>query len=199
MTKGREKLIGRIPITSLKPEVDGGSYPAKAYLGEVIPFGATVFREGHDAVGAELILSSPTGKTATKRLLESFSGSDFFQTQVQINETGLWKFKVHSFGDDFQTWHHNATVKIAIGQDAELMILEAVGLFTAASKDKNRSKASLSILKQLIMIFGDDSYSPKAKLAAVEKPDVLEMFRDEPIRSLETVSDQREVLAERKL
>ena len=199
MTQGKDKLIGRIPITSLKPEVDGGIYPAKAFLGEVIPFGATVFREGHDSVGAELLLTSPSGIVSAKRLRESFGGSDFFETRVQIDEVGTWIFQVRSFGDDFQTWHHNATVKIAIGQDAELMILEALALFASATKEKTRSQASLGILKQLIMIFEDQSLSPSLKLAATEKSDVLEMFQKEPIRSLETFSDKRELLAERKL
>ena len=199
MTQGKDKLIGRIPITSLKPEVDGGIYPAKAFLGEVIPFGATVFREGHDSVGAELLLTSPSGIVSAKRLRESFGGSDFFETRVQIDEVGPWIFQVRSFGDDFQTWHHNATVKIAIGQDAELMILEALELFASATKEKTRSQASLGILKQLIMIFEDQSLSPSLKLAATEKSDVLEMFQKEPIRSLETFSDKRELLAERKL
>lgn len=199
MTIGTEKPIGRIPITSLKPEVDGGIYPAKAFLGEVIPFGAIVFREGHDRVGAELILTSPSGKVRTKRLRESFGGSDFFETQMAIDEVGLWNFQVRSFGDDFHTWNQNAIVKIAADQDADLMILEALELFTAATKDKSRSKASLGILKQLILIFRDDSLSPKAKLAATEKTDVLQMFDSEPIRSLETLSETRKVLAERKL
>jgi starch synthase (maltosyl-transferring) len=96
MTSGPFHLIGRIPITSLKPEVDGGLYPAKAYLGEVITFGATVFREGHDAVGAELILTSPTGKSKTQTLTESFGGSDFFEARVQIDEIGMWSFQVQS-------------------------------------------------------------------------------------------------------
>ena len=199
MTTGPEMLIGRIPITSLKPEVDGGLYPAKAYLGEVIVFGATVFREGHDCVGAELILTSPTAKITTHRLNESFGGSDFFDSQVQLDETGMWTFQVRSFGDDYQTWHHNATVKIAIGQDSDLMILEGLALFTAASKDKTRSKQSLEILKQLILIFEDASFSAKAKLAATEKPDVIQMFAGEPVRSLETLSPVRYLLTERKL
>lgn len=199
MTIDPVKLIGRIPITSLKPEVDGGLYPAKAYHGEVIVFGATIFREGHDAVGSELILTSPTGKRTIQRLQESFGGSDFFETQVQIDETGMWNFQVRSFGDDFQTWLHNAKVKIALDQDVELMILEALSLFTSASKDKNRSKQSLEILKQLTIIFEDSAYSAKAKLAAAKKADVTQMFTSEPVRSLETLSPIREVLAERKL
>jgi starch synthase (maltosyl-transferring) len=199
MTKGKTIAIGRIPIASLKPEVDGGSYPAKAYLGEVIAFGATVFREGHDAVGAELVLKSPTGKTFQKRLAEAFSGSDFFETRVLIDEIGSWNFQILAYGDDFETWHHNATVKIAIGQDSELMILEAIELFKKASKEKTRSKHSLAVIKQLILLFEDESTSAKAKLAASDKPEVIETFRLEPIRSLETLSVSREVLAERKI
>ncbi|MFY9303962.1 MAG: maltotransferase domain-containing protein [Rhodoluna sp.] len=199
MTKGLPNAIGRIRIADLKPEVDGGLFPAKAYQGEVIPFGATVFREGHDAVGAELILVSPSGKTTKKRLEENFSGSDFFETRVQIDEIGTWSYQVLGFGDDFATWHHNATVKIAIAQDTDLVILEALSLFSNASKEKNRSKHSLALIKQLILIFEDVSISAKAKLAAVDKPEMLSMFKLEPVRSLETLSASREVLAERKL
>ena len=199
MTKGPANAIGRIPIASVKPEVDGGLFPAKAYLGEVIPFGATVFREGHDAVGAELILVSPSGKINRKRLEENFPGSDFFETRVQIDEIGTWSYQVLGFGDDFATWHHTATVKIAIAQDTDLVILEALSLFSNASKEKNRSKQSLALIKQLILIFEDVSISAKAKLAAVDKPEMLEMFKQEPVRSLETLSASRELLAERKL
>lgn len=199
MSKAYEGSIGRIPIVSLKPEVDGGSFPAKAYVGEVIPFGAVVFREGHDAVGAELVLSSPSGKITTKRLVETFSGSDFFETKIQITEQGTWQYQVLAFGDDFETWHHNATIKIAAGQDTDLMIQEGLKLFKAASKDKSRSTKGLALIKQLILIFEDGSLSAKAKLAAANKPDLLELFRDEPIRSLATLSDTRLVLAERML
>jgi starch synthase (maltosyl-transferring) len=199
MTTGPTKAIGRIPIASLKPEVDGGLIPAKAYLGEVIPFGATVFREGHDAVGAELILVSPGGKKISKRLKESFSGSDFFETRFLIDEIGTWSYQILGFGDDFATWHHNATVKIAIGQDTDLMILEALSLFTSASKQKSLSKQSLASIKQLMLIFEDTSLSAKAKLAAVDKPEIAKMFQEQPLRSLETLSATRQVLAERKL
>lgn len=199
MTKGQANKVGRIPIASLRPEVDGGLFPAKAYLGEVIPFGATVFREGHDAVGAELVLSSPTGKKIIKRLKESFSGSDFFETQVLINEIGIWSYQILGFGDDFETWQHNARVKIGIDQDTELMILEALSLFSQASKQKGRSKPSLAAIKQLILIFEDSALSAKAKLAAVDKPAITQMFQEEPVRSLETLSTTREVLAERQL
>ncbi len=199
MTQAIPSVLGRIPISSLKPEVDGGLFPAKAYLGEVIPFGATVFREGHDKVGADLIVSSPTGKIISKRLVETFPGSDFFEARLLINEVGTWRYEVLAYGDDFASWHHNATVKIAIGQDTDLMILEALQLFDRASKDKKRSKGSLTAIRQLTTIFEDISISAKAKLSAVDKPEVQKIFHSYPIRSLETRSATRKVLAERKL
>ncbi len=54
-----EHPFGRLPILNVTPVVEAGRWPAKAFVGEVIPFGATVFREGHDALGVELLLTSP--------------------------------------------------------------------------------------------------------------------------------------------
>lgn len=199
MNTGFEGSIGRIPITSLKPEVDGGKYPAKAYLGEVIPFGATVFREGHDVVGASLELTSPSGELVVKRLQEVFGGSDFFETRVEINETGVWTYRVIGFADDFATWFHAAKVKIEVGQDAALMILEGQLLFKRVLKDKNRSKDSHETIKQLAILFEDQTITPKAKIAALEQANAADLFWIEPLKSLETVSESRFVLAERKV
>src|SRR6185312_10544233 len=38
------------------PVVSGGRFPAKAVVGEVVPVRATVWREGHDAVAATLVV-----------------------------------------------------------------------------------------------------------------------------------------------
>lgn len=49
-------MAGRIEIDDVAPVVSGGRYPAKAVVGEVIPISATVWREGHDAVAATLVV-----------------------------------------------------------------------------------------------------------------------------------------------
>ncbi|MDP3208689.1 MAG: DUF3416 domain-containing protein, partial [Rhodoglobus sp.] len=41
-----EPRLGRIPIRHLTPQQPGGLWQAKAFAGEVVPFEATVFREG---------------------------------------------------------------------------------------------------------------------------------------------------------
>ncbi|QEM47581.1 alpha-1,4-glucan--maltose-1-phosphate maltosyltransferase [Mycolicibacterium grossiae] len=49
-------MAGRIGIDDVAPVVSGGRYPAKAVVGEVVPVRATVWREGHDAVAATLVV-----------------------------------------------------------------------------------------------------------------------------------------------
>lgn len=54
--------IGRIPVTKVEPVIEGGVYAAKAVVGEAVPIRAKVFREGHDAVNASVILTDPHGR-----------------------------------------------------------------------------------------------------------------------------------------
>jgi starch synthase (maltosyl-transferring) len=49
-------VAGRIEIDDVAPVVSGGSFPAKAVVGEVVPVRAVVWREGHDAVAATLVV-----------------------------------------------------------------------------------------------------------------------------------------------
>jgi starch synthase (maltosyl-transferring) len=49
-------VAGRIEIDDVAPVVSGGRFPAKAVVGEVVPVKATVWREGHDAVAATLVV-----------------------------------------------------------------------------------------------------------------------------------------------
>ena len=54
-------MVGRIPVMDVMPVVDLGRQPAKATVGEPFPVRATVFREGHDKLGAEVVLTGPDG------------------------------------------------------------------------------------------------------------------------------------------
>ena len=54
-------MVGRIPVMDVMPVVDLGRQPAKATVGEPFPVSARVFREGHDKLGAEVVLTGPDG------------------------------------------------------------------------------------------------------------------------------------------
>jgi starch synthase (maltosyl-transferring) len=191
------KNFGRIPIERVSPAVDGGSFAAKAFAGEVIPFSAVVFREGHDSLGAEVLLTSPSGKTTIHRMHPGAPGSDEWKTRIQLNELGTHTFLVRAFGDDFDTWHHGASVKIAAGIDEELMLLEGIALLTRAASEESRSNKNAKALVELAEKLSDRKRSPKARLAEAETPEISKLVADEPIRSLVTESESFEINCER--
>ncbi len=49
-------MVGRIAIDDVAPVVSDGRFPAKAVVSEIVPVRATVWREGHDAVAATLVV-----------------------------------------------------------------------------------------------------------------------------------------------
>ena len=49
-------MPGRVEIDNVQPVVSCGAYPAKAVVGETVPVSAAVWREGHEAVAATLVV-----------------------------------------------------------------------------------------------------------------------------------------------
>lgn len=190
--------FGRLPILNLSPVVESGRWPAKAFVGEVVPFQATVFREGHDALGAELLLTSPSNTQTVHRLKAGAPGSDQWRTSVLIREQGKYLFQIRAFGDDYETWHHNATVKIAVGVDEELMMLEGVRLFKQAAAEASRSKSNGKLLLEVAAALGDSKHTAKTRLAMAETTEVVAAINAEPIRSLITLSETLELVSERE-
>jgi len=54
VTASRSEPLGRIPIRALSPQQPENRWPATGYVGEVVPFEATVFREGHGLLRVDL-------------------------------------------------------------------------------------------------------------------------------------------------
>ncbi len=68
-------MVERIPITEVSPVVERGRYPVKAVVGESLEISATIFREGHDLLGAGVVLKGPRGRSRPLTRLE-LTGAD---------------------------------------------------------------------------------------------------------------------------
>ena len=193
-----ENPFGRLPILGISPTVESGRWSAKAFAGEVIPFSTNVFREGHDSLGVELLLTDPKGSLSIHRMTSGSMGSDRWHTSVLIRDEGVYKFSIRAFGDDFETWHHNASIKIAVGIDEELMLLEGIAMLTRAASEPARTKNNAMHLVELAEFLSDTDKPAKARLAASETVNIAKLMADEPIRSLITLSDEFFLEAERE-
>jgi starch synthase (maltosyl-transferring) len=135
---------GRIEIDDVEPAVSGGKFPAKAVVGEVVPVRATVWREGHDAVAATLVvrhhgsaypqlvsgpspaepepvpieaLVAPQSRVKPQRLpMVAGRIPDVFHGQFVPDGVGLWTFRVDGWGDPIATWRKAVLAKLDAGQ-----------------------------------------------------------------------------------
>lgn len=142
--------IGRIPVLKVEPVIEGGAYAAKAVVGENVPIRAKVFREGHDAVNASVILTDPKGSTTRHDMtpLEP-RGLDPWEVWVRPDVEGLWTFRVEGWSDPWGTWLHNAEAKLPAGVDIELVCLEGRDLIerTAVAAERAGDAVEASILR----------------------------------------------------
>jgi starch synthase (maltosyl-transferring) len=128
-------VIGRIPILDVQPAVQAGQLPAKAVVGETFQVTATVFREGHEMLGAGVVLTDPEGTDwPPVRMRELAEGTDRYGAEVTPDREGLWHFRVEAWGDPLARWRHDAQIKVPIGQDVELMLTEGGQLLKRAAR-----------------------------------------------------------------
>ena len=124
----------RIPIVDVMPVIECGRYPAKSVVGEQLTIGATVFREGHDAIGVNVVLRDATGRSGPWTPMRLVApGTDRYEAVVAADAPGPWTFQVEAWGDPLESWRHDARIKIPEGQDVELMLEEGARLHEQAA------------------------------------------------------------------
>ena len=180
--------IGRIPIVATWPNVDSGAYPVKCFAGEVIPFGATAFREGHDRIAVELVLRNPAGLERRIRMLQGRAGLDEWNCEAQIDSPGDWKYCVSAWADDFETWLHAAQVKIAASVDQELMLQEGRGLLLELLERVKGAKTQ-RLLRDAIGQLESQDLPAEVRLETALATGVREIAAEHPSRRLASNSD----------
>ncbi|MFD6175698.1 MULTISPECIES: alpha-1,4-glucan--maltose-1-phosphate maltosyltransferase [unclassified Isoptericola] len=184
--------IGRIPVLDLSPVVEGGRWPAKAAVGEVVPVEATVFREGHDAVGATAVLLAPDGAVhSTAPMVDVAPGLDRFRGFVQPDGEGDWSYRVEAWSDPYGTWSHDAVIKFDAGQDVDLVLAEGRLLFeriVAPELQAARPAADAATLEAAARELADATRPPEARLAMAMTAAVNDALRRNPLRDLVTAS-----------
>ncbi len=185
-----EAKLGRIPIRDVAPQQPGALWPAKAFAGEVVPFAATVFREGHDLLGVRLLLTDPAGHTTVHRMHARERGTDRWGVQVRIDTEGEWTWQVEAYADDWATWLHNAEIKIPARVDVDLMITMGRLLLDRAGSRK--------VVVDAARAFADPAVSATEKLAIALDPQLTTAVDAKPLASLTTRSEPIALRVERQ-
>ncbi len=183
------------------PLVDRGRLAAKATVGEPFPVTATVFREGHDKLGAEVVLLDPAGtRRAPVRMEKEGEEPDRWIAWVTPDAEGAWSFEVHAWSDPLATWQHAAGLKIPAGVDVDLMFTEGGLLLERVLAGLDATDVRARELVQGGLDAAADTTRPvEARLATLEADDLSEVLRQHPLRELVTVEGPFPAYADRSL
>ncbi|HEU5044495.1 MAG TPA: maltotransferase domain-containing protein [Nocardioidaceae bacterium] len=180
-------MVGRIPITDVTPVVACGRYPAKAAVEEPFEVTALVFREGHDALNADVVLTDPDGVDQTAmRMRKDPQEPDLWHATVAGDRPGAWTFRVEGWSDPVATWRHNAEIKIPAEIDVELMFTEGTLLLERLAAALPKRGNELRIVRDALAGIRDTSRPPAARYAAAVSPAVDEVLARHPLRDLVT-------------
>jgi starch synthase (maltosyl-transferring) len=214
-------VIGRIPILDVEPVLECGRRPAKAVSGETFSVSATVFREGHEMLGAGVVLIGPAGqqhRLVTMR--ELAPGTDRYGADVTVTSEGLWRFRVEAWGDPIAHWRHDAAIKVPRGQDVELMLAEGAILldraagavrairtgpgrapgarWAGAAREAETARAARAAFTAAAARLRDPALPPWDRLAAAESEEVAAALARYPLRELVTRSARYPVIVHRQ-
>jgi starch synthase (maltosyl-transferring) len=164
--------------------VDCGRRPAKAVVGETFEVTATVFREGHDAVAANVVLRDPAGRSGPYTPMRELEpGSDRWGARITPAAEGRWSYCVEAWSDPVATWRHTASVKIPAGIDTDLVLAEGAQLYerAAAGVPKNDGR---QVVLAAVDALRDAARPVAARHAAALAPQVVQVLDRHPLREL---------------
>ncbi|MFJ9931909.1 maltotransferase domain-containing protein [Streptomyces virginiae] len=191
-------MIGRIPVLDVRPAVDCGARPAKAVVDEVFEISATVFREGHDALSAHVVLRDPKGRLRPPvPMSELAPGTDRWGARVSTEVEGRWTYTVEAWSDPVGTWRAHAAIKIPAGIDTGLVLLEGSELYERAAARIPKRDGREAVLAAADIMRDEDRPAAERYEAALA-PAVAAALARRPYRELVTASKPLPVIVERK-
>jgi starch synthase (maltosyl-transferring) len=137
----------RIRIEHPDPVVDGGRFPAKRCVGDLVDVSADVFRDGHDVLKAVVKYRGPgerEWREAPLTHIDAHVKGDRWAGRITVEEMGDWTWTIEAWVDLFGAWRQELERKVAFGEqdlsgelsEGALLLREAVG---GAREDGDRA------------------------------------------------------------
>ena len=196
---GGGTAVGRIPVLDVRPVVQRGSRPAKAVVGETFEVTATVFREGHDAVAANVVLTDPEGRPGPwTPMREPAPGTDRWGAEVTAGRGGPLDVHASRRGvircppggtrahQDPGRHRHRA------GPGGGRRLHERAAAGVPRGQGRAAPLAAVDALRD------EARCRSRTRLAAALTPQVDAVLARYPLRELVTASDTLELLVERE-
>ncbi|NIO09172.1 MAG: DUF3416 domain-containing protein, partial [Deltaproteobacteria bacterium] len=127
MEQGRNRVV----IEGVKPEIDGGRFPAKRVVGEKVVVEADIYTDGHDSVAAVLLYRCEEESDWTEVPMTSVV-NDRWRGHFVVDKMGRFRFTLQAWVDRFKSWRQGFEKKVEAQQDVSVDLLAGAELIEQA-------------------------------------------------------------------
>jgi starch synthase (maltosyl-transferring) len=134
------RVLRRVVIEGVAPEIDGGRFAIKRTVGEAVHVEADIYADGHDLLRAVLLYrQADEAKWIEEemRLVEN----DRWAGTFKVEKLGRYEYTVVGWIDAFESWSVSLFKKAEAGQDISVDVLIGAGI-VQASADRARGADS---------------------------------------------------------
>jgi starch synthase (maltosyl-transferring) len=177
--EGKQRVI----IENVKPQVDGGEFPAKRVIGDTVTIEADIFCDSHDQISAEVLCRHENGrKWRSVDMVPDVN--DRWTATFEIEKQGDYLFTLQAWVDKYKSWHHDTLRKLEgdTANDTDLLIGKELILKTMKAYPDMR-KRDAEFLEKTAMQLAASTGKTKAKAKAIFKNILLETMVRYPVRS----------------
>jgi len=162
MTDGRRRVV----IENLSPQVEGGRFPAKRAVGEVLNVTADIFVDGHDTLQA-VLMHRLEGEETSRETRMSHQCNDAWSASIPVLEQRDIYFTVLAWVDHFASWRIRLEKKFAAGQEVMVDLLDGAQLLRATAERATAagSPADAALLERFATRFGKEETDQAVALA----------------------------------
>lgn len=170
--------LRRVVIENVRPEINGGRFPIKRTVGELVEVTADIHTDGHDVLSAVVLHRPEDGsewQVAEMRPL----GNDRWSAQFRITAQKPHIYTVHAWPDAFKSWARDLKKRSGAGQDLSLEFLIGAELVSAAALRTSGPDAAK--LRKLAAILGESPGADEAeKFEAAEGEELATLMARYP-------------------
>jgi starch synthase (maltosyl-transferring) len=188
-----------IVIERIAPELDGGRYPVKRVVGDMLLVTADIIADGHDLLDAALLLRAEdedAWREAPMRPIDD----DRWSGHVRLERNAWHRYAVEAWRDRWGSWQHGLHRKVEARVPVGVELEEGRILVEAALARAERAEAGDDVrtLRDALAAFGR-ARSDGARAAAIDTDAVLGAMRRHPDRSHATRSRELRLVVDREL
>ncbi|WP_420264059.1 alpha-1,4-glucan--maltose-1-phosphate maltosyltransferase [Candidatus Magnetominusculus dajiuhuensis] len=187
-------------IKDIVPCVDGGRYPIKREVGDVLTIRATVFRDGHDITRAVLKYKEKYSGDTSWECVDMVSvnhGLDLWEGSFALEKNTRYLYTIEAYTDVFSSWLKDTMKKFEAGQDVKSELAEGVILIDSVighitSEEEKRYFADVVEMVKKKKMAGD-------KLRIMSDPLLMDIIKRYAVRADLTVYEPYlEAIADRE-